>query len=56
VSARFPVLVINSGSSSLKLSILDPEKATTLATGIAESLFTDGAILKLTGLEGYHFD
>lgn len=52
MSARFPVLVINSGSSSLKLSILDPEKATTLASGIAERLFTDGAILKLTGLEG----
>jgi acetate kinase len=56
VSKPFPVLVINSGSSSLKLSILDTEKETTLASGVAERLFTDGAILKLIGLDGEHHE
>jgi acetate kinase len=47
-----PILVINSGSSTLKLSILDPEKETTLASGFAERLFTDGATLKLVDWDG----
>jgi len=52
VPAPTPILVINSGSSSLKLSILDPKQETTKASGIAERLFTDAATLKLVDLDG----
>ena len=52
--ADFPILVINSGSSSLKLSILDPGKETVLASGIAEQLFTDETSLKIVDPEGVH--
>ena len=41
-----PILVINSGSSSLKFSLLDPETETVLASGIAERLGTDTAELE----------
>ena len=47
-----PILVINSGSSSLKFSVLDPETETLLASGIAERLNTDGAGLKMVDLDG----
>jgi acetate kinase len=52
VPAPHRILVINCGSSSLKLSILDPEKKTTHASGIAERLLTDEASLKLVDLDG----
>jgi acetate kinase len=44
--------VVNCGSSSLKFSVLDPESETVLASGIAERLTTDGADLKMVGLDG----
>jgi acetate kinase len=47
-----PILVVNSGSSSLKLSLLDLETETVLASGIAERLGTDTADLKLVDLDG----
>lgn len=50
--ALFPILVINCGSSSLKFSVLDPETEAVLASGIAERLRTDGAGLKMVGLDG----
>ncbi len=50
--ASTPILVVNSGSSSLKLSILDPETEKTLSSGIAERLSTGGATLKLQDLDG----
>ena len=52
VPAPTPILVINSGSSSLKLSILNPEREVTQASGIAERLFTHGASLKLVDMDG----
>jgi len=47
-----PILVINSGSSSLKFSLLDSETETALASGIAERLGTDTADLKMVDLDG----
>jgi acetate kinase len=52
VAVPFPILVINCGSSSLKFSVLDPESETLFASGIAERLITDGADLKMVGLDG----
>lgn len=46
------ILVINSGSSSLKLSLLDPESGNISAYGIAERLRTAQASLCLTDLHG----
>jgi acetate kinase len=46
------ILVINSGSSSLKFSLLDPESANVSASGIAERLSTKEATLKLNDLSG----
>jgi len=46
------VLVINSGSSTLKFSVLEPETEAVLASGIAERLGTDSANLKLVGPDG----
>jgi acetate kinase len=51
VSVPFPILVINCGSSSLKFSVLDPESETVLASGVGERLNTDGADLKMVGLD-----
>jgi acetate kinase len=47
-----PILVINSGSSSLKFSLFDPKTEAVLASGIAERLETDQAVLKLVDLDG----
>jgi acetate kinase len=44
--------VINSGSSSLKFSVLNPESEQLLASGIAERLGTEQACLNITDLEG----
>jgi acetate kinase len=44
------ILVINSGSSSLKVTVFDPASGEVLASGIAERLGTDGAGLKLVDL------
>ena len=44
------ILVINSGSSSLKFTVFDPASEAVLASGIAERLGTDGAGLKLVDL------
>jgi len=44
--------VINSGSSSLKFSVLNPESEQLLATGIAERLGTEQASLSITDLDG----
>jgi acetate kinase len=44
--------VINSGSSSLKFSLLEPESEQTLASGIAERLGTEQASLNIIDLEG----
>ena len=44
------ILVINSGSSSLKFTVFDPASEEVLASGIAERLGTDGAGLKLVDL------
>jgi acetate kinase len=46
------ILVINSGSSSLKFSVLNPESEQLLATGIAERLGTEQACLNITDLTG----
>ena len=52
VSLSLPILVINSGSSTLKFSLLDPQTETVLASGIAERLGTDQADLKLVDFDG----
>jgi acetate kinase len=52
VSAPYPILVINCGSSSLKFSVLEPETEAVLASGIAERLFTHDAVLKMADLRG----
>jgi acetate kinase len=52
VPLPLPILVINSGSSSLKFSLLDPGPEVVLAAGIAERLGTDTADLKLVDLDG----
>ena len=44
------ILVINSGSSSLKFTVFDPASEEVLASGIAERLGSDGAGLKLVDL------
>ena len=44
--------MINSGSSSLKFSVLNPESEQLLATGIAERLGTEQACLNITDLAG----
>jgi acetate kinase len=44
------ILVINSGSSSLKFTVLDPASEEVVAFGIAERLGSDGAGLKLVDL------
>ena len=44
--------MINSGSSSLKFSVLNPESEQLLASGIAERLGTEQACLNITDLEG----
>ncbi|HEX7193580.1 MAG TPA: propionate/acetate kinase, partial [Chthoniobacterales bacterium] len=46
------ILVINSGSSSLKFSVLDPESEEVLASGIAERLGTEHASLNIVDLQG----
>jgi acetate kinase len=46
------ILVINSGSSSLKFSIFDLETERQTAKGIAERLGTEEALLKLSDLHG----
>ena len=51
-SSSSDILVINSGSSSLKFSVLNPESEQLLASGIAERLGTDQACLNITDLEG----
>jgi len=49
VSARgLQILVINSGSSSLKFSVLEVESESVLASGIAERLGTAEALLKFS--------
>ena len=45
------ILVINSGSSSLKFAVLDPQTEGCLAFGIAERLVMHGASLQMTDLE-----
>lgn len=52
MQVSLPILVINSGSSSLKFSLFDPKTETALASGIAERLGTDTADLKLVDLDG----
>jgi acetate kinase len=52
VSLSLPILVINSGSSTLKFSLLDPQTEKVFASGIAERLGTDQASLKLADFEG----
>jgi|HubBroStandDraft_6_1064221.scaffolds.fasta_scaffold117281_1 acetate kinase len=44
------ILVINSGSSSLKFTVFNPASEEVLASGMAERLGTDGAGLKLVDL------
>jgi acetate kinase len=51
-SSSSDILVINSGSSSLKFSVLNPESEQLLASGIAERLGTEQACLNITDLEG----
>jgi acetate kinase len=46
------ILVVNSGSSSLKFSLLDPESGIVSAAGVAERLGTNLASLRLTDLKG----
>jgi acetate kinase len=49
VTARDPqILVINSGSSSLKFSVLEVRSESVLASGIAERLGTTEALLKFS--------
>ena len=50
------ILVVNSGSSSLKFSILDPRSGEVIASGIAERLGTDQGRLKLRDLEQAEHD
>jgi acetate kinase len=51
-TAPSEILVINSGSSSLKFSVLDPESEEVLASGIAERLGTEHASLNIVDLQG----
>jgi acetate kinase len=46
-----PILVINTGSSSLKFSVLDPKSEAVLSAGLAERIGTEEAVLKMTDLE-----
>ena len=46
-----PILVINSGSSSLKFSVLDPKSEAVLSSGLAERIGTEEGLLKVTDLE-----
>ena len=46
-----PILVINSGSSSLKFSVLDPKSETLLSSGLAERIGTEQGSLKMTDLD-----
>ena len=41
------ILVINSGSSSLKFALLEPESQATLCQGLAENLGTDSARVRV---------
>jgi len=50
------ILVINCGSSSLKFSILDPEKGAPQIQGLAERLNTPQATLKSKFLEGVNYE
>src|SRR5215469_2275274 len=53
VTARdLQILVINSGSSSLKFSVLEVQSESVLASGIAERLGTTEALLKFTDTGG----
>ncbi|MBV8225630.1 MAG: acetate kinase [Verrucomicrobia bacterium] len=45
------MLVINSGSSSLKFSVLNPKSEALLSSGIAERIGTEQGLLKLVDLE-----
>jgi acetate kinase len=45
------ILVINSGSSSLKFSVLEVRSESVLASGIAERLGTTEALLKFSGAD-----
>jgi acetate kinase len=51
-SSSSEILVINSGSSSLKFSILNPESEQVLACGLAERLGTEQACLDVLDREG----
>jgi acetate kinase len=42
-----PILVINSGSSSLKFSVLDPKSEAVLSSGLAERIGTEEGLLCL---------
>ena len=48
-TSRPEILVINSGSSSLKFSVLEVQSDSVLASGIAERLGTREALLKFSG-------
>ncbi|HEY1476142.1 MAG TPA: acetate kinase [Chthoniobacterales bacterium] len=50
-TSQSPILVINSGSSSLKFAVLDPKSDTALASGLAERIGTEQGLLKLIDLE-----
>lgn len=45
------ILVLNSGSSSLKFALIDPDTGAVLAQGLAERLGTDGASLRFQAAE-----
>jgi acetate kinase len=51
-NSRLKILVINSGSSSLKFSVLEVQSDSVLASGIAERLGTREASLKFSGSDG----
>jgi Acetokinase family len=48
-TAACHIMVINSGSSSLKFSLFDVRSESVVATGIAERLGTAEAVLKFSG-------
>jgi acetate kinase len=51
LASAHPILVINSGSSSLKFSVLDPKSETLLSSGLAERIGTEQGSLKMTDLD-----
>jgi len=46
-----PILVVNCGSSTLKLALFDDKTLKCTATGLAERLNHDGAVARIDGLE-----